>query len=75
VAAYPALFASEETVLRLLRWKRVDLLVFPRTQTLPGEPLALRHTFERLQTNPLVSVHESGPYLFLDLSRLTGVNR
>ncbi len=70
---YAALFASEESVMRFLRWKQLDLLVLPR-ENLPGESAPLRQTFERLQADPLVSTHESGPYLFLDLSRVTGVN-
>ncbi len=71
---YAALFASEESVMRFLRWKQLDLLVLPR-EKFAGESAPLRQTFERLQANPLVSTHESGPYLFLDLSRVTGVNR
>jgi hypothetical protein len=71
---YPALFASEDSVMRLLRWKQLDLLVLPR-EKFPGEPAPLRQAFERLRADPLVSTHESGPYLFLDLSRVTGVNR
>jgi hypothetical protein len=73
--AYPALFESEEAVLRLLQWKQLDLLVLPRSKLACFESPPLRRAFERLQADPLVSTHESGPYLFLDLSRVTGVNR
>jgi hypothetical protein len=69
---YPGLFESDEAVFRLLRWKELDLLVLAR-KSLEFEARPLRRVFERLQEDPLVSTHESGPYLFLDLSKLTGM--
>jgi hypothetical protein len=74
-SSYPALFESDEAVLRLLRWKELDLLVLPSKASPDLEPPPLRQVFEHLQEDPLVSTHQSGPYLFLDLSRLTGSKR
>jgi hypothetical protein len=68
----PCRFEDFETVLRFLRWKELDLMVLAR-KPLEFEVRPLRRVFERLQEDPLVSTHESGPYLFLDLSRLTGM--
>jgi hypothetical protein len=69
---YPGLFESDEAVLRFLRWKELDLMVLAR-KSVEFEKRPLRRVFERLKEDPLVSAHESGPYLFLDLSRLTGI--
>jgi hypothetical protein len=75
LAAYPGLFESDEAVVRFLRWKELDLLVLPDKQVPVFESRPLRNVFERLRGDPLVSTHPSGPYLFLDLSRLTGMSR
>ena len=69
---YPGLFDGDDAVLRLFRWKELDLMVLSR-KPLEFEVRPLRRVFERLQEDPLVSAHESGPYRFLDLSRLTGL--